>query len=189
MEAFKKLEVQEIDKDIIFKICIFGEKNVGKTSLIRTFAPETSNKEIKPPMGIDIAVKTLTIDSSKITFQIWILGTELSFKFIFSAFTMGASGGIFIYDITKYSSLRNIEDWLIAFKESLFGDKKETPILMVGGKSDLSKKRMISRRSAKKISKKYKFFKYFECSSKTGRNVDKMFEFLARTIMKFKGYI
>jgi len=181
--------VIEFSKDLIFKICIFGEKNVGKFLLIHTFALETFNKKTKPPMGVDIAVKTLTIDSFKITLQIWILGTELSFKFIFPAFTRGAAGGIFMYDITKYSSLRNIEDWLLAFKESLSDDKKEIPIVMVGGKLDLFKKRMISRRSAKKISKKYKLFKYFECSSKTGKNVDKMFEFLTKTIMKFEGYI
>ncbi len=189
MEAFKKLEVQEINKDLILKICIFGDMNVGKTELLRTYVPEMFNKQKKPPTCIDIAVKTLKIGSSKIALQIWILGSELSFKFIFSAFSRGASGGIFMYDITKYSSLENIEDWLVAFKESLSDDKKEIPTLMVGGKLDLSKERMISRRSAKKISKKYKFFKYFECSSKTGKNVDKMFEFLTRTIMKFEHYI
>ncbi len=180
--------VIEFSKDLIFKICIFGDRNVGKTELLRTFAPEMFNKETKPPTCIDIAVKTLKIGSSKITLQIWILGSDLSFKFIFSAFSRGASGGIFMYDITKYSSLGNIEDWLVAFKESLSDDKKEIPILMVGGKVDLSKKRMISRRSAKKVSKKYKLLEYFECSSKTGENVEKIFKFLTRSIIKFEGY-
>jgi len=186
LEAFKKLEVQEITKDLILKICIFGEMNVGKSSLLHTFAPEMFNNRIKPSMYIDIAVKTVIIDSSQITLQIWILGTELSFKFIFSAFTIGASGGIFMFDLTKYSSLRDIEDWQLAFKESLGSDKKEIPIIMVGGKSDLSKERMISRRSAKKLSKKYNFLEYFECSSKTGENVKQIFEFLTRSIIKFE---
>lgn len=93
-----------------------------------------------------------------------------------------------MYDITKYSSLSNIEDWLKVFKESLSDDKKIIPILMVGGKLDLSKERMISRRSAKKISKKYEFLEYFECSSKTGQNVEKIFEFLTRAIIKFEDH-
>ena len=93
-----------------------------------------------------------------------------------------------MYDITKYSSLGNIEDWLVAFKESLSDDKREIPILMVGGKLDLSKERMISRRSAKKVSKKNKLLEYFECSSKTGENVEKIFKFLTRSIIKFEGY-
>jgi len=146
------------------------------------------NKQKKPPTCINIAVKNLIINSTKVALQIWILGSELIFKFIFSAFSRGASGGIFMYDITKYSSLGNIEDWLVAFKESLSDDKREIPILMVGGKLDLSKERMISRRSAKKVSKKNKLLEYFECSSKTGENVEKIFKFLTRSIIKFEGY-
>jgi len=151
-----------MNKELIYKICLFGDRNVGKTELLRAYVPEMFNKQKKPPMCINIAVKNLIINSTKVTLQIWILGSELSFKFIFPAFTNGASGGIFMYDITKYSSLRNIEDWLIAFKESLSDDKKEIPILMVGGKLDLHKERVISRKYAKNISKKYKIVKNFD---------------------------
>ncbi|MHA1107203.1 MAG: hypothetical protein ACTSPN_16030 [Promethearchaeota archaeon] len=74
-----------------------------------------------------------------------------------------------MYDITNY-------------------DKKKVPLLMVGGKSDLHKERVISRKYAEKISKKYKIVKNFECSSKTGENVDKIFEFLTRSILKVENY-
>ncbi len=59
---------------------------------------------------------------------------------------------------------------------------------MVGGKLDLQEIRIISQKKAKKIVKKFKFIKYFECSAKTGENVDKIFEFLTRSIMKSEGY-
>ncbi len=100
----------------------------------------------------------------------------------------GVSGGIFMYDITNYSSINNLEKWLILFNDNLSNDKKKVPLLMVGGKLDLHKERVISRKYAKKISKKYKIVKNFECSSKTGENVDKIFEFLTRAIMKSEGY-
>ncbi len=93
-----------------------------------------------------------------------------------------------MYDITNYSSIKNVEKWLTLFKDNLSNDKKKIPLLMVGGKLDLHKERVISRKYAKKISKKYKIVKYFECSSKTGENVDKIFEFLTRSILKVESY-
>jgi len=93
-----------------------------------------------------------------------------------------------MYDITNYSSIKNIEKWLTLFKDNLSNDKKKIPLLMVGGKLDLHKERVISRKYAKKISKKYKIFKYFECSSKTGENVEQIFEFLTRSILKVESY-
>jgi len=100
----------------------------------------------------------------------------------------GISGGIFMYDITNYSSIKNVEKWLTLFKDNLSNDKKKVPLLMVGGKLDLQEIKIIYQKKAKKIVKKFKFIKYFECSSKTGENVDKIFEFLTRSILKVESY-
>jgi len=85
-----------MSKDLIYKICIFGDRNVGKTELLRAYVPEMFNKQKKPPTCINIAIKNLTINSSKIMLQIWILGSELSFKFIFPAFTGGIRRNLYV---------------------------------------------------------------------------------------------
>ena len=149
--------VIEFSKDLIFKICIFGDRNVGKTELLRAYVPKIMNEQKKPPTCIDIAVKDLTINSTKVTLQIWVLGSAIDFKLIMPIFGKGSSGGIFMYDITKHSSLLNVKDWLNAFKQGLSNDKKKFPILMVGGKLDLQEIRIISQKKAKKIVKKFKF--------------------------------
>ncbi|MFX1281890.1 MAG: Rab family GTPase [Promethearchaeota archaeon] len=170
-----------MDKEIIYKICLFGENNVGKTSFTQS---SNKKKEIKPPVCIDIALKYVTINTTKITLQIWNLRSDPQFDFIFPTFIRGISGGIFMFDITNYSSLNNIEKWIKLFNNNLSSEKKEFPLLLVGGKLDRYKERAISRKYAKNLSKKYKIAKYFECSSKTGKNIDKIFDYLARLILK-----
>ncbi|MFX1488119.1 MAG: Rab family GTPase [Promethearchaeota archaeon] len=174
-----------MNRELIYKICLFGDKDVGKTSLTKA---SIRQREEKPPVCIDIAVKNITINSYKVILQIWNLRSDPQFEFIFPVFMGGISGGIFMYDITNYSSIKNLEKWLTLFNNSFSDDKKKVPLLMVGGKLDLHQDRVISRKRAEKISKEYNMVKYFECSSKTGENVDNIFKFLARSILKTENF-
>jgi small GTP-binding protein len=135
-------------------------------------------------MGVDIRAKTMDIHDLKINLQIWDFIGQNEFRNILLNYARGASGGIFMYDITNTSSMRNIDSWLNFFKKNLLKWKEAVPIMVVGGKSDLSHERDVTMEDAIKFSKDHHIFEFLECSAKTGFNVEKVFTDLTLQIMR-----
>ena len=71
------------------------------------------------------------------------------------------------FDITDIDSFRNIDNWL---EEVLRFCPEKTPIFLVGTKSDLQSKRMVSYATIKAYTDQ-KNLSYVETSSKTNENI------------------
>ena len=168
----------------MFKVCLFGDGGVGKTTLISRFLTDVFKGGSEITIGVDFHIKKLEIQEKRITLQIWDFAGEERFRFLLPSYVLGASGGIFMFDITRYSSLRNFQDWLNIVRQGYKGPLEHIPILMVGSKLDLEYKRAVSRDEAFELAKKNNLFGYIECSSKDGQNVQEVFLEIARIMMK-----
>ena len=171
-------------QDATFKVCIFGDGGVGKTTLVNKYLTGIFKGTTKITIGLDFHIKVIEVDGLKVKLQIWDFAGEERFRFLLRSYVEGASGGVFMYDITRYSSLKNIADWLNVLGNGSADPKKHFPILLVGGKSDLEHKRAVNRREARKIAKKYKLYEYFECSAKTGVNIERVFSSIAKKMLE-----
>lgn len=158
-----------------FKICIFGDAGVGKTALTYRYVTNRFIKDTKLTLGVDIVAKDITVEDYRVKLQIWDFGGEDRFKVFLPIYARGSSGGIFMYDITRKSSLHNLTSWLKIFKKNLSKEGSEIPILCVGGKKDLFEMRAINFENAKLIVKTNNFYDHFECSAKTGENIEEIF--------------
>jgi len=118
--------------------------------------------------------------------RIWDLGGELRFKVLLPSFVKGADGALFICDITKRTSIKNIDDWLSIISKK---NRAEVPILLVGIIPDEKNERQVSAEEGIKIAKSKNLNGYIECSPKTGENVDKVFEDLTRLILVERGFL
>jgi small GTP-binding protein len=176
--------VLNIEGKAAFKLCIFGSGGVGKTTLIRRFVTRIFEKDIKMTIGADFSIKNIELDNRTVTLRIWDFAGEERFRVLLPSFAKGADGGIFMFDTTRYSSIRDIGDWLSIFEYFASESEIKIPIIMVGGKIDLVNKKSVDTEEAMELANKYGLTGYFECSSKTGENVEEIFKFIAQKMVE-----
>jgi len=165
-----------------FKLIIFGDSGVGKTTLTRRFVTNTFIEDLRKTIGTDISKKTLEVEGMAVSLLIWDFGGEERYQVLFPSFIKGANGGIFMYDITRDETLKNFENWLSFFKD----EQKilKIPIIIVGGKSDLENLRLVNMEDAIDIAQLHNLDGYYECSSKTGMKVETIFQAITKLMLK-----
>ena len=170
--------------NFMFKLCIFGDGGVGKTTLVNRYLTGVFKDSSSMTIGVEFYLKKLKLHKKKVALQIWDFAGESRFRFLLPGYLIGTFGGIFMYDITRYSSLKNIVDWFEVVKKAIKTEKDQFPIIMVGGKLDLEEKRAVSREEATKMFEKYNLNGFMECSSKTGQNVNNIFVKMAELMIE-----
>jgi len=177
-----------MNPELIFKVSLFGEQNVGKQSLVRRYINKEFVLSEPQHVALDIAIKELHIKNVIIVLQIWILEGKAHFKPLTPTYTRGSSVGIFMFDLTRVNTLRTVKEWLHLFKQGQSDQQKEILLLMVGGKVDLSERREVSREQALEYVNSYNFNTYFECSAKENINIKNIFEYIVNYLCKNESF-
>jgi small GTP-binding protein len=169
--------------DATYKVVIFGDAGTGKTTLTQRFLTNLFKSDSKMTIGVDFEVKSLELSEKKVKLQIWDFGGEERFRFLLPTYVRGANGALFMYDVTNYSSLAHIDDWLIVVRKEIRVED-QFPIIVVGGKADLIEDREVSGEEGINIARSRGVDGFIECSSKTGENVEETFRALTSLMMQ-----
>ncbi|MFX1428325.1 MAG: GTP-binding protein [Promethearchaeota archaeon] len=164
------------------KIVVFGAPGVGKNTLSQKFLTNLG-RNMRSTIGLNFSTKNVLVNNQRFELRIWNIMGGAEFRPVRPLFLRGAVGGIFIYDITRKSSLDQIDDWLSAVEPGI-REINRFPIIVVGNKSDLSDKRKVPVDEAIKFAKSRGVNGYIECSFQTGKNVEKIFRRLVKLILK-----
>jgi len=174
------------ESEALFKVIIFGEGGVGKTTLIRRYLEGYFEDSIKMTIGVDFFMKHITIEDITVSLQIWDFAGEERFRFLLPGYVSGASGGIFMYDITRQSTLNRTHEWMTIFKKEYA--KKENnellPVIALGGKTDREEDRSVNLTYAKNRLSDFNCLDFMECSSKSGKNIEEVFITLTRHLIE-----
>lgn len=164
-----------------YKIVLFGDSQTGKTTLAHRFLTNLFKETVTITLGVDFHLKPLEIDGEMVKLQIWDFAGEERFRFLFPSYIRGANGAVFMYDITNYGSLAHVDEWFeIVYNEIKF----RIPIVFVGSKTDLIHLKEVPTKKAMELAISKGADGFIECSSKTGENVNKIFNLLAKIILK-----
>ena len=162
----------------LVKIAIIGDSSVGKTSAIIRFAENYYEDYFEPTVGVEFFSKRMTVDNKKYKIHIWDLAGQERFKCIVNTYYRTVQGIILAFDITNPNSFKSLEKWIRDI-DSYAADN--VCLLLVGTKSDLDKRRTVSREKVEKLAELLKV-KYFEISAKDNMNIDNVFIKLVKDI-------
>ncbi|KAL7712690.1 Ras-related protein Rab-7b [Entamoeba marina] len=160
----------------LFKIIILGDSSVGKTSLLNQYVTKQFSSQYKATIGADFMTKDITINDQQVSLQIWDTAGHERFASFGTAFYRGADVCMLVCDVTVAESFDHLEVWK---KEFISGgnpnDPESFPYVIIGNKVDCEPaNRAVSSDQLRQwcTSNGYEFF---ECSAKTGWNVDAAF--------------
>ncbi len=179
-------EVQRIKT----KVCLVGEAAVGKTSLIRRYVQDEFDDRYITTLGAKVSKKELAFDLPndvrvQMDMTIWDIMGEKGFRDLLKeAFFHGAKGTIAVADLTRYSTLKELDDWV----QGVFNVVGEIPVVFAINKVDLKDEVMILY-GEKEIGQAVRAFEapFFYTSAKTGENVDPMFQRLGTMVLAKEG--
>lgn len=172
------------EKKMKMKICMVGEGAVGKTSLIRRFVLDEFDDKYLQTLGTKVSKKEMLISHPgddlelHVDMTIWdIMGQKGFRELLKEAYFYGAKGILAVCDVTRKDTLHELDDWI----EGVYSITGKVPIEFLANKYDLRNQVSIAEEELTQASKAYDS-PYYYTSAKTGMNVEKAFQQLAKRI-------
>ena len=170
---------QNDENNLLSKIVVIGDANVGKTNIIRRIMGEDF-REMEATIGVEfmyINIKKIDKDDPRKTMsiQIWDTSGAERYKAITTTHIRGADGAYIVYDISNESSFNHLNYWYNCIKDAADND---IIIFLIGNKSDLiyEEGRDVKKKDAIDFANKYKLQGYAECSAKNNENILETFK-------------
>ncbi len=172
-------------KSLKSKVCLIGEKSVGKTSLVRRYVHNMFDDEYITTIGTKVSKKDTKIFRPELEAEInvdmtvWDIMGEKGFRQLLNeAYFYGANGIIAVADVTRKKTLDDLDDWIDGV-EDVAG---KIPIIVAVNKSDLVDDAQFSLKEIAQTAKAFDS-EFMYTSAKTGEGVEECFKKLGNMMV------
>lgn len=164
-----------------YKLILFGNMGVGKTSLIERFVNDKFEEDYQSTMGYNVYEKRVIYNGTVISLMIFDVGGQEKFRRLRHFYARGANAAFIVYDLTDPASFTNVIVW----KNDLHEFAGEIPFIIIGNKLDLNN-RQVKKEEGLTLCSLLGAHAYYETSAKTGIGVEDAFYQIA--VMTYVGY-
>ena len=164
------------DSDITIKLLLIGNAYVGKTLIVQKFIDNAFSKSTVSTIGVDLQSKVIDINGKKVKYLIWDTAGEDRMKTMTYSYYRGCHVILVVFDVTDRKSFQNVTTWVECIDKFA---KSNVLRILVGNKTDLTDKRVISNEEGKKLAEE-NGLKYYEISALTITGLHEMFEDVAK---------
>ena len=155
----------------LLKFIIIGDSAVGKSNMLLRYIHDRFNEDFHSTIGVEFGAKNIQIDGKVFRIQIWDTAGQETFRSITRAYYKNSVCAFVVYDISNRATFDNIKSWVEDCKRL---SPKTVLMVLVGNKIDLEERREVSYNEGSIFAQKNGML-FFECSAKTGNNVEKIF--------------
>ncbi len=156
------------------KIILTGSFGVGKTSLFNQFIFSKFSDKYLTTIGVKVNKKTLNIREHQVNLLVWDIAGEVSQDKVPTSYFLGASGIIYVFDLTRPLTYKGLVTDIDYLKQLLPGGV----IKIVGNKKDL-----LNESELNEILGHVDLPVNITTSAKTGENVEQLFIDLATELI------
>jgi len=164
----------------LFKYIIIGDSSVGKSNILMKFTHNKFTNDFQSTIGVEFGAKNLEVNNNVYRIQIWDTAGQENFRSITRSYYKNSVCAMIVYDITNRASFEHVQNWI----EDIRGQSPKTIlILLLGNKSDLEEKRVVSYDEGNEFAIK-NGISFCETSAKTGFGIEEIFLKSCKIIVK-----
>ncbi|XP_055498896.1 ras-related protein Rab-24 [Leucoraja erinacea] len=170
------------------KVVMLGKEFVGKTSLVERYVHNRFlNGPYQNTIGAAFVAKLIHVGEKAITLGIWDTAGSERYEAMSRIYYRGARAAVVCFDLTDSNSYARARFWVNEVQNC----EEHCKVYLCGTKSDLVQNdrsvRAVDYHDVQDYSEEIKA-KLFETSSKTGQNVDELFQKVAEDYVNITAF-